>query len=207
MQITADILLSAYVGGIFPMGSEEGINWYAPELRAIIPFENYHASKSLRPILNKGTFSIVINQDFEGVIKACSAPRDMDDGVWITDEIIDLYTQLHERGFAHSVEAYYEGELAGGLYGIAIGGAFFGESMFYKVSNSSKVAFHYLIEILKYRGFALLDSQFINDNVLRYGAIEIPKRKYEKLLAKAIKVPTSFIPRLGPITLEELLQS
>ncbi|MCL4158233.1 UNVERIFIED_CONTAM: hypothetical protein GTU68_023026, partial [Idotea baltica] len=154
------------------------IGWYAPDPRAIIPIDTYKPSKSLRPVLNRGQFDVRIDQDFEGVMRQCALPRFEGDGVWISEDLISAYTELHKMGFAHSVEAYEDNELVGGLYGVSIAGAFFGESMFHKVSNASKVAFHSLVMRLRERDFGLLDTQFINDNVLRYGAVEIPQDDY-----------------------------
>ncbi len=197
-------LLYAYVNGLFPMAGESGeIGWYAPDPRAIIPIDAYKPCKSLKPIINKGQFEVVINRKFKEVMKECSLPRFEGDGVWISSELIAMYTELHEMGFAHSVEAYESGELVGGLYGVSMGGAFFGESMFHKVSNASKVAFHYLVERLRARKFHLLDTQFINDNVLRYGAIEIPKEKYMTILEKALALPTGFVESQPSISFEE----
>ncbi|AEI48182.1 leucyl/phenylalanyl-tRNA--protein transferase [Runella slithyformis] len=183
--LSADDLLYGYMNGIFPMADTDGtLYWYSPDPRAIIPLNTYKPSKSLRPVLNKNLFEIRINADFEGVMKGCALPRQDEDSTWISDEIISAYTELHQMGYAHSVETYLNNELVGGLYGVAIGGVFFGESMFHTVSNASKVAFHYLIEILKQQNYILLDTQFINDNVRRFGAIEIPKSEYIKLLKK-----------------------
>ena len=165
------------------MSDETGeINWYCPDPRAIIPIDTYRPSKSLHPVLNRNEFEIRIDQQFEQVMHFCSVPRSEEDGVWISEEMIKVYSELHRLGFAHSVEAYKNNELVGGLYGVHIGAVFFGESMFSKVSNASKVAFHTLIEILRKNQFEMLDSQFINDNVRRYGAIEIPRKLFlEKL--------------------------
>lgn len=192
-QLEITTLLSAYCQGIFPMSDESGeISWYCPDPRTIIPIETYKPSKSLRPIINRGTFEIRINQQFEQVMRFCALPRKDDGGVWISEKMIKAFTQLHQYGFAHSVEAYQNNELVGGLYGVCIGGVFYGESMFSSVSNSSKVAFHYLIQILKTNGFLLLDSQFMNDNVKRYGAIEISKKEFDKLLALGIEKKCEF---------------
>lgn len=183
--LSADDLLYGYMNGIFPMADTDGtLYWYSPDPRAIIPLDTYKPSKSLRPILNKNLFEIRINADFEGVMKGCALPRQDEDSTWISEEIINAYTELHQMGYAHSVETYLNNELVGGLYGVAIGAVFFGESMFHTVNNASKVAFHFLIEILKQQNYALLDTQFINDNVRRFGAIEIPKSEYIKLLKK-----------------------
>lgn len=191
--LSADDLIYGYMNGIFPMADSDGsLYWYSPDPRAIIPIETYKPSKSLRPILNKSYFEIRINHDFEGVMRGCASPREGDEATWISEEIIGAYTELHHLGFAHSVETYIENQLVGGLYGVSIGAVFFGESMFHTVSNASKVAFHYLIEILKQQGFELLDTQFINDNVRRYGAIEIPKSEYIRLLKRAISGKARF---------------
>ncbi|PWJ60296.1 leucyl/phenylalanyl-tRNA--protein transferase [Dyadobacter jejuensis] len=193
-------LLNGYVNGIFPMADADGtIHWYAPDPRAIIPIEQYKPSRSLRPILNKRVFDIRINTAFEAVMRGCALPRqhndDEEDGTWISEHIIEVYTQLHELGYAHSVEAWKDGQLVGGLYGVCIHGAFFGESMFTQISNASKVAFHYLIAILKANDFALLDTQFMNENVKRYGAIEIPRATYLSLLHDALQEPRRFDPQ------------
>ena len=192
-KLTADDLIYGYINGIFPMADADGtLYWYAPDPRAIIPIDTYKPAKSLRPILNKKLFEIRINANFERVMRCCSVPRSTDDSVWISDEIVDAYTELHRLGLAHSVETYMDGELVGGLYGVALGAAFFGESMFHHVSNASKVAFHQLILMLRERHFTLLDTQFINDNVRRYGAIEIPKADYLKQLKTAVRKKARF---------------
>ncbi len=186
-MLEADDLFNGYLNGIFPMAEADGtIYWYSPEPRAIIPIDTYKSAKSLRPILNQKTFEIRFNSNFEAVIKACSGPRKLDTETWISAEIITAYCKLFDLGYAVSVEAYQNNNLVGGLYGVCIGKAFFGESMFHKVPNASKVAFHYLMAFLKKNEFLLLDTQFINDNVLRFGAIEISKAKYIKLLRKAV---------------------
>ena len=191
--LLVESLIYAYAQGYFPMADEQnGLQWFNPDPRAIIPLDTYKPAKSLRPILNKGLFEIRVDTQFEPVMRACSMPRSEDDGVWISEEMIMAYTELHRLGFAHSVEAYLDHQLVGGLYGISIGGVFCGESMFSKVPNSSKVAFHYLIQILNANQFELLDTQFINDNVLRYGAIEISRDTYLRRLAKALKKNCKF---------------
>lgn len=191
-KLTAEQLIYGYRQGAFPMDEDGMLYWYAPDPRAIIPLDTYKPAKSLRPILNKNTFEIRINCNFEAVMRSCATPRSEEDSTWISEEIIEAYTKLHLLGFAHSVEAYSENKLVGGLYGVAIGAAFFGESMFHTVSNASKVAFHYLIQILLQQGYKLLDTQFINDNVKRFGAIEIPKAMYAELLREALKEQAHF---------------
>jgi leucyl/phenylalanyl-tRNA--protein transferase len=192
-DFTAEDLLNGYINGIFPMAETNGaIYWYSPDPRAIIPIDTYKPSRSLRPVLNKKTFEIRVDYNFEGTMRGCAAPRAGEDGTWISEEIISTYTALHKLGYAHSVEAYRNDRLVGGLYGVSINAVFFGESMFSKESNASKVAFHYLIEILRANDFKLLDTQFINDNVLRYGAIEIPKDEYMKMLKSGLKTKRRF---------------
>lgn len=191
--LRAESLIYAYVQGYFPMADEQnGLQWFNPDPRAIIPIDTYKPAKSLRPVLNKGLFEIRVNANFEQVMRSCSMPRSTEDGVWISEEMILAYTELNRLGFAHSVEAYLDGDLVGGLYGISFGAVFCGESMFSKVPNSSKVAFHYLIQILKANQYELLDTQFVNDNVLRYGAIEISRPTYLRRLAKALKKNCKF---------------
>lgn len=191
--LTADDLVYGYINGIFPMADADGtLYWYSPDPRAIIPLDTYRPSKSLRPTINQNIFEIHIDRDFTGVMRQCAAPRSQEDGTWISENIIESYTELHHMGLAHSVEAYQQDQLVGGLYGVSIGGAFFGESMFHTVSNASKVAFHALIMRLRERNFRLLDSQFMNDNVRRFGAIEIPKLEYMGRLRKAIALKTRF---------------
>ncbi|MFN3488567.1 MAG: leucyl/phenylalanyl-tRNA--protein transferase [Emticicia sp.] len=185
-KLTPDDLIYGYMNGIFPMADSDGtLYWYSPDPRAIIPIDTYKPPKSLRPILNKNLFEIRFNNDFQGVMRGCATARSDSDDTWISEEIIDAYTGLNGMGLAHSVEAYLNNELVGGLYGVSIGAAFFGESMFYTQPNASKVAFHFLIQTLRQQGFELLDTQFINDNVKRFGAIEIPKANYLGLLRKA----------------------
>jgi leucyl/phenylalanyl-tRNA--protein transferase len=192
-SLSGEALIYAYTSGVFPMAEADGtIYWYRPDPRAIIPIDTYKPAKSLKPILNRGQFEIRIDTQFEAVMRACAAPRTYEQETWISEEIIAAYEDLYQMGFAHSVEVYEQGELVGGLYGVHIGSVFFGESMFMKVSNASKVAFHYLIEILRANEFGLLDTQFMNDNVQRYGAIEIKRTQYEKLLTKALMKASEF---------------
>ncbi len=191
-QLTANSLLHAYSNGIFPMADGDEIHWYSPDPRAIIPLETYRPQKSLRPVLNRQVFEIRFNTQFRKVMRHCAKPRGDGMGTWISEDIIGVYTELHRLGHAHSVEAWHGGELAGGLYGVALGGAFFGESMFTLQANASKVAFHFLVERLRGHGFSLLDTQFVNDNVLRYGAVEIPVSQYLQRLQSALEQRVSF---------------
>jgi leucyl/phenylalanyl-tRNA--protein transferase len=192
-RLSSDDLIYGYINGIFPMADTDNtLYWYSPDPRAIIPLDTYQPAKSLRPVLNKKLFEIRINTDFEQVMRKCALPRSENDGTWISDEIVEAYVELHRMGMAHSVETYIDNQLVGGLYGVALGAVFFGESMFYKVPNASKVAFHYLIEILRKQQFELLDTQFINDNVRRFGAIEIPRPEYMKLLKQTLQKKANF---------------
>ncbi len=192
-SLSAEALIYAYTSGVFPMAEADGtIYWYRPDPRAIIPIDTYKPAKSLKPILKRGQFEVRIDTQFEAVIRACAEPRAYEQETWISEELIQAYVDLYQMGFAHSVEAYLDGELVGGLYGVHFASAFFGESMFMKVSNASKVAFHYLIEILRANEFNLLDTQFMNDNVQRYGAIEIKRSAYEKLLEAALQQACEF---------------
>jgi leucyl/phenylalanyl-tRNA--protein transferase len=193
-SLTAIDLIYGYRNGIFPMAdSEDGaLYWYAPDPRAVIPIDTYQPARSLRPVLNQRLFEIRVDTAFEQVMRGCAGPRPDAEGTWISEEIVAAYCRLHEMGYAHSVEAFREGCLAGGLYGVTMGTAFFGESMFFNQPNASKVAFHHLMEILRGRGFTLLDTQFINDNVRRFGAIEIPRQTYIRLLKKALSEKAFF---------------
>jgi len=185
-----EMLLSAYANGIFPMADSNGeLQWFAPDPRAIIPLHGLVVSRSLRSVIRRGKFTIRVNNDFNAVIRACA---DRPEGTWISDEIVHAYSLLHRLGFAHSVEAWHKGELAGGLYGVAIGGAFFGESMFYRVTDASKVAMAHLVQRMKEHGLVLLDTQFITDHLRRLGAIEISRNDYETRLADAIQMPVRF---------------
>jgi leucyl/phenylalanyl-tRNA---protein transferase len=187
-KLSADDLIYGYMNGIFPMADNDGtLYWYSPDPRAVIPIDTYKPPKSLRPVINKKLFEVRISANFEQVMRNCAAARKGDDETWISDEIIEAYCELHKMGFAYSVETYIDDRLVGGLYGVSVGGVFFGESMFYKVPDASKVAFHYLMQILKRQGYELLDTQFINENVKRFGAIEIPRQEYVKSLKSSLE--------------------
>jgi leucyl/phenylalanyl-tRNA--protein transferase len=190
--IPANLLVSAYASGWFPMAVEPGeIRWYSPDPRGIIPLDTFHAPKRLARVVRGGRFEVRVNSDFPGVIRACAARQD-EDGSWIDAEILESYCALHEQGLAHSVEAWQDGVLVGGLYGVALGGAFFGESMFHRVTDASKVALVGLVERLRTRGYTLLDTQWVTDHLLQFGAIEIPRRRYLRLLDQALKIDATF---------------
>lgn len=185
-----ELLLTAYSQGFFPMAeSKDGdIYWHSPDPRAIFNIYDIKPPRSVRQLIKKQTFDITFNERFEEVIRACSERDD----TWISEPIIESYINMHHLGHAQSLEVWQGDKLAGGLYGVTIGGAFFGESMYSEVSNASKVGFYYLIERLKKLGFILLDTQYINEHTYKLGAIEIPKSLYLKLLARAIELPVSF---------------
>jgi leucyl/phenylalanyl-tRNA---protein transferase len=191
-ELSPDILISGYSNGYFPMAESETneIYWYSPDERAIFPIYEIKFAKSLITKIRKNEFEFAIDQNFEKTIRACASTHD---DTWISEEIISAYVRLFEIGCAHSVETYLNGNLVGGLYGVALGGAFFGESMFNIVTDASKVAFYYLIQNLRARGYELLDSQFLNDFTEQLGAVEIPKSVYLYLLENALKKNCIFI--------------
>ena len=194
-MIPTDLLLAAYASGWFPMADDEGeLSWYSPDPRGIIPLESFHAPARLRRQVRQGVFRIEIDTAFEDVIRACaeSEREPGDSGTWISDEIIDSYCALHELGYAHSVEAWSGNELAGGLYGVALGGAFFGESMFHRQTNASKVALVALVDRLRTRSFGLLDTQWVTEHLQQFGATEIPRPDYLKVLNSSVRLKTSF---------------
>jgi leucyl/phenylalanyl-tRNA--protein transferase len=195
-MLSVDLLVSAYASGWFPMAVGNGeIRWFSPDPRGIIPLDTFHVPRRLARVVRQGTFEIVLNRDFEAVIRACAeADRDPEDaGTWIDQEIFESYCALHAAGFAHSVEAWQEGRLAGGLYGVALGGAFFGESMFHHVTDASKVALVALVERLRSRGFTLLDTQWTTEHLEQFGAIEIPRPRYLRMLAQALRLDRDFV--------------
>ena len=191
-MIPAATLLEAYANGWFPMSSAPGnIQWYSPDPRGIIPLETFHVPRRLARSLRRRPFEIRVDSAFRTVITACAQRVDAE-GNWIDHEIIESYCGLHERGFAHSVEAWKDGALAGGLYGVAIKGAFFGESMFHHVDDASKAALAALVERLKARGYRLLDTQWVTEHLAQFGAHEIPRRRYMRLLDEALRIEATF---------------
>ncbi len=194
-MITPQILLDAYAAGLFPMAEsadDPSIHWVEPKLRGIIPLDGFHASTKLRRLIGSDTFQVQFNTNFAGVLDACAASTPDRPSTWINTQIKALYIELHTHGFCHSVEVYKGGQLVGGLYGVSLGAAFFGESMFHTATNASKVALVYLVERLNQRGFKLLDTQFITDHLKQFGAIEIPAKRYKLLLNEALLVGADF---------------
>ena len=195
-MLPVDLLVSAYASGWFPMAVGEGdIRWFSPDPRGVIPLDTFHVSRRLARVVRRGDFEIAVDRRFEDVIRACAlAERVAEDaGTWIDDEILQSYCALHEAGFAPSVEVWPNGRLAGGLYGVALGGAFFGESMFHHVTDASKVALVALVERLRTRGFTLLDTQWTTEHLEQFGAIEIPRARYLRLLSEALQLDRAFV--------------
>ena len=211
MHITPDVILKAYCLGLFPMAESRDdpyLHWIDPDWRGILPFENFHIPRSLRKTVRQGRFDVRCNTDFRSVIKACARPTPKRQDTWINTTIADLFTDLFEMGYAHSIESWDGPDLVGGLYGVAIGGVFFGESMFSRANDASKVAFVDLVARLQKSGFLLLDTQFTNAHLLRFGAIEIPRERYKRLLHKALEQPCQFFTgALSASELEAFLQS
>lgn len=194
-MIPSELLVSAYTSGWFPMAVDDGeIRWYSPDPRGIVPLESFRVPSRLGRVIRAGSFQIELNRAFDAVIRACAETdrRDDDPGTWIDREIIDSYVELHRLGFAHSVEAWQDGRLVGGLYGVALGGAFFGESMFHSKTDASKVALAALVEHLRARGFLLLDIQWVTPHLEQFGAVEIPRPTYLEMLEEAIALDVAF---------------
>lgn len=190
--ITPELLLRAYSIGLFPMADsadDPEIFWVEPELRGIIPLDDFHISRSLAKTIRRAPFDITFNADFEGVMKGCAASAPDRPTTWINSTILSLYTTLHRMGYAHSVEAWEGEELVGGLYGVSLGAAFFGESMFSRRADASKICLVHLVERLRERGYKLLDTQFTTEHLKSFGAIDVPKAEYEGLLARAVTSP------------------
>jgi leucyl/phenylalanyl-tRNA--protein transferase len=188
-KLTPEILLRAYAEGLFPMAERRGdptLYWVSPERRGIIPLDGFHVPRRLARTVRNGLFTVTADRAFREVMKACAAPTPERPESWINDEILRLYTALHLGGHAHSIECWRDGKLAGGLYGVRLGSAFFGESMFSRQRDASKVALVHLVDGLKRGGFVLLDTQFITAHLARFGAIEIPRERYLLKLQDAL---------------------
>jgi leucyl/phenylalanyl-tRNA--protein transferase len=191
-MLTPNLLLAAYCQGIFPMAMEPDgeIGWFSPDPRGVIPLDDrFHIPHGLRRALKKNRFTVTFDRDFEVVMRECSKRRE---GTWISEEIVQSYCTLHQLGFAHSVESRLEGKLVGGLYGVHIGGAFFGESMFHRATDASKVALVALVERLRDRGFKLLDTQWQTPHLTQFGTEEIPRRDYLRRLRRAVALACAF---------------
>ena len=192
--LNPELLISAYAQGVFPMAEPDGrIYWYAPDPRAIIPLDRFHVPRRLARTVRSGRYQVSSDQAFRQVMAACAAPRPGRETTWIGASFLESYAILHELGFAHSVEAWQNGELVGGLYGVALGGLFAGESMFSLERDASKVALVHLVELLQRGGYVLLDTQFIvGDHMLQFGTIEIPRQEYQRRLVHALRIVTDW---------------
>jgi len=189
IEITPEVLLKAYACGIFPMAEsaeDPALYWIEPEKRGIIPLDRFHVTARLARTVRSDRFTVTINRDFEGVIDGCAEPQDGRQRTWINDRIRNLYGKLHDRRHCHSIEVYDGEMLVGGLYGVTLGRVFFGESMFHRVRDASKVALVHLVARLRAGGFRLLDTQFVTDHLKTFGAVEVPRRQYHKLLEAAL---------------------
>ena len=190
--LSPDLLLYTYRFGLFPMADPDqdgAVYWMDPDPRGIIPLDGFHTPKNLRKLVRRAPFEVVTDRDFEAVMRACAEPAPGRESTWISEEVVGVYTALHRRGVAHSVECWEDGRLVGGLYGVALGGAFFGESMFTRVRDASKVALVHLVAALRRGGFVLLDTQFVTPHLRQFGAVEIPQATYKQRLAAALAVP------------------
>lgn len=192
-MIAPALLLQAYASGWFPMAADPerggGVEWFSPDPRGVLPLERVHLPGRLRRVIRQGRFEIRIDTAFERVMRACAAREE----TWISDEIVESYVALHRLGFAHSVEAWRAERLVGGLYGVALRGAFFGESMYHEETDASKVALAALVTRLGDRGYALLDVQWVTPHLKQFGAVEVPRRRYLKLLADSLQLDCRFI--------------
>ena len=208
-ELTTDMLLRAYSIGVFPMAEDRDdpeLVWVDPRMRGIIPLRRFDVPKRLRRTVRKGAFEVTFNKDFTGVIERCAEETTDRPRTWINDRIVDLYTSLHFKGHGHSVECRREGELVGGLYGISLRGVFFGESMFSRETDASKIALVHLATRLSVGGFAFIDTQFITKHLSRFGAIEVPRNEYRGMLAAALKIDADFDVAFGDEELGAILR-
>jgi leucyl/phenylalanyl-tRNA--protein transferase len=208
--LSPEILLRAYAVGLFPMAErhdDDTLYWIDPEKRGILPLDKFHIPRRLRRRVRSGEFEIRCDTAFEEVIRRCAEPADDRAETWINEEIIRLYIELHKMGRAHSIEARKDGCLVGGLYGVTLGAAFFGESMFSEATDASKVALVYLVAALKKSGFRLLDSQFVTMHLAQFGAVEIHRSGYRQLLASALDVKADFHCEVDEAELAAFIQS
>jgi leucyl/phenylalanyl-tRNA--protein transferase len=193
LEVTPDLLLRAYGAGVFPMAESrqsDRLYWLDPALRGVLPIDaGFHLPRRLKRTALSGRFAVTADRDFAGVIRGCAEPAPGRMDTWINPEIERLFLALHARRAAHSVESWQDGRLVGGLYGVALGGAFFGESMFSRATDASKVALVHLVARLRLCGFVLLDTQFLTSHLARFGAVEIPKADYKRRLADALEAP------------------
>ena len=204
-RLTPELLLHGYAKGVFPMAESRDdpeIFWVDPQRRGVLPLDRFRLSRSLARRMRRGGFEIAVNGDFQAVLEGCADRPE----TWINDEIFDLYTALHRMGFAHSVEIRHDGALTGGIYGVTLGSAFFGESMFSRRTDASKLAMAWLVDRLRLGGFTLFDAQFLTPHLASLGFVEIPRARYKAALAEALALPGDFIAPGPPAPAQEVLQ-
>lgn len=209
-KLTPEILLRAYAVGLFPMAERRDdptLFWIDPEKRGILPLDGFHVSRRLRRTVRRGRYEVRSNTAFGDVVRSCAAPGPNREDTWINDEILSLYGDLHALGRAHCVETWLDGELVGGLYGVSLGAAFFGESMFSLARDASKVALVHLVARLVKGGYKLLDTQFVTDHLTQFGVVELPRAGYRELLSEALDDTATFEPDLPQPELDAFLQS
>lgn len=210
-DITPELLLNAYASGVFPMADsrdDQDVFWVDPNQRGVLPLNSFHIPRSLKKLVRQNRFSVTVNQCFRSVVGRCAAPARGRSNTWISEQIEDLYTDLHRYGFAHSIECHLGGKLVGGLYGVCLAGAFFGESMFHTETGASKVALVHLVARLINGGFTLLDTQFGTEHLSQFGVVEIPRVTYHERLEQALQVENSDFHRLEVgLSGEAILQS
>lgn len=196
VALTPKILLRAYASGVFPMAEsrdDKDLFWVDPEVRGVLPLDKFHIPQRLARSVRSNPFDIRVDTAFRTVMENCAGPRSDREGTWINEQIIELYSALNAAGSAHSVECWQDNELVGGLYGVSLGAAFFGESMFSRTPNASKIALVHLVARLKFGGYVLLDTQFVTDHLARFGAIGIPRTEYHLLLEDAVQQDAEFL--------------
>jgi leucyl/phenylalanyl-tRNA--protein transferase len=201
VEITADLMLRAYRHGLFPMAETrrgERLYWLDPERRGVLPLDRFHLPRRLARTVLSDSFIVTLDQDFSATIAGCASAAPGREDTWINPQIERLFGELHSLGYAHSVETWQDGSLVGGLYGVAIGGVFFGESMFSKARDASKVALVHLLARLRLGGFRLLDTQFVTAHLSQFGAVELPREEYKERLATALEVPAQLAAALDP---------
>lgn len=204
-EVTPDLVLRAYRIGIFPMAERrdaDRLYWLDPEMRGVQPLDRFHLGRRLARSAMSGEYRVTCNQAFEGVLEGCAAPGRDRPETWINTDIFRLFAALHRMGHAHSVETWAGDTLVGGLYGVALGGAFFGESMFSRARDASKVALVHLVARLRLSGFVLLDTQFVTEHLAQFGAVEIPRAEYRRRLSHALGVPSDFVAAPDPVLLQ-----
>ena len=209
-ELSPQVLLKAYACGIFPMAEsadDPGLFWVEPEMRGILPLDNFHIPRSLAKAFKKHPYQFKLDSDFSAVVEACAEQTEGRQSTWINDRIKKLYNELHAMGHANSFELWEGDQLVGGLYGVRLGRAFFGESMFSRKTNTSKFALIYLVYAMKSQGFLLLDTQFSTEHLARFGVVETPRDQYQLLLEDALQDSAYFDPQLGGATSESILQS